>query len=421
MCKNSLFLALVISFVTLTSCHFGSKSEDMLEELRKKEYNVTFSFSAPVPGATEQTRVGMKDRGLLGVESRWEGNEQLALFDLDQVFVSTNQGGGSSAVMMKYQKAVDTEDHPFYDTLAIDYAEFEGNARVKGELKFENKRFALAFPGSAFGNLDCHSTSAELSFEGQSGTLDNIKANQLFAWGMSLGKLENEKEVELSEGQGACSSNLQWHSHVYGNEKIILDNKMSIIRFSMIYGQVSNVTDTTWMTLQDYLDTQNWQISSIEVADMDTISPLLSPVNLNLTSGEVSRVRPLANGERASLHVTPIGKLPEIKKENATPAVIGGSEGIAWGTTFYLSIPCPLNKSLPIHPLVTVSIVDASGKAVKNLYGSLERKVLKEGDYYMTAPIKLFDDQVKLQEDIKIFLYYHSSFVWGSNNPIEVY
>ena len=37
----------------------------------------------------------------------------------------------------------------------------------------------------------------------------------------------------------------------------------------------------------------------------------------------------------------------------------------------------------------------------------------------MTAPVVMLDDETKLQEEAKIYLYYHSSFVWDT--PIDIY
>ena len=52
-------------------------------------------------------------------------------------------------------------------------------------------------------------------------------------------------------------------------------------------------------------------------------------------------------------------------------------------------------------------------------FGAITTKTVKEGDYYMTAPVVMLDDETKLQEEAKIYLYYHSSFVWDS--PIDIY
>ena len=52
-------------------------------------------------------------------------------------------------------------------------------------------------------------------------------------------------------------------------------------------------------------------------------------------------------------------------------------------------------------------------------FGALSNKTVREGDYYMTAPVVMLDDETKLQEEAKIYLYYHSSFVWDT--PIDIY
>lgn len=413
--RSIIFVIFGLITFGFASCHFGDSAEEMLDKYSNTERDLIFTFGAEVPGGSS-TRVVGTDEGLDGVSSKWRGDESIALFDFGNVFITTN-GGGTSALALKYKKKEDPE-------FGIDFAKFEGTGRTKiSDAEIKGKTFALAYPYNKFDDKPCSSSSLDLSFNPQTGKLQDLYEYNHYAWGYTTGICKDD-EITLYEYQASCSSDLPWHSHTAGTERIVLDNKMSIIRFSMIYGLVNihddNSIDTTWMTLNDYLSRNNWKIDHIDVSNLESASYGIDRAELDLRTGQVLpkqdadsviRVQNLSNAPLV---------LMDIAEGDATPVSHEtGAEKVSWGTTFYLSVPCHY-KRLNIQPLLTIYTIDEVGNPAETYYGLVSTKELKEGDYYMTAPIKLVDNRVKLQEEAKIYLYYHSSFVWGDSDPIEI-
>lgn len=396
----------------VSSCHFGHSAEDILNKYNDVPRDLTFRFQASGPGG--QTRVILEDEELNGVRSTWEKEDQVALFDFGQVFVTTNGGKSNSALVLSYKEHADENPDD-----GIDFAVFAGQALAKmGDDVFNGKSFALVYPAKAVQDESCASTEVNFSFVGQDGSLEGLQKNYLCAWGCATG-ICADKVVTLYEGQTSCSSNLPWHAHLAGGEDIVLDNKMCIIRFSMVIGKVyAGDPDTTWMTLQQYLNTQNLEIASIDVANINPNQPGISEANLLLQTGELV----LSQAADSFVTVVPLDTLKEIRQENATPVSYeAGAERVAWGSTFYLSVPCPEKTKLDFHPLLTVKTRSKEDRLTMGptYFGAITTKTVKEGDYYMTAPVVMLDDETKLQEEAKIYLYYHSSFVWDS--PIDIY
>ncbi len=414
-----------LAVMLLSSCHFGHTAEEMRNKYNDVERDLTFTFSAVGPGGTSatttsSTRVYLQDDELDGVVSRWEEDDVIALFDFGEVFVATGGGSTNYALPLKYY-----EDAP--DTYGIDFAVFTGSARAKmGEDVFNGKPFALVYPHDKFKDVSAAETSLQLPFDGQLGSLGSLQENFLYAWGRAQGICQ-DAVVTLIEDQGPCSSRQEWHTHDTGSEIIVLDNKMAIIRFSMI---VANVTigdngrpDTTLMTLNDYLGS-DLDIESIEVQNLVSGAPGVTTVNLDLASGMVSG-EPTATGTLVIGHTNDTTGVAtrEIQQQDATPVNHSAdADSVAWGTTFYLAVPCPSETTLAYHPLITVHTRNnKTGLPGDTYYGAVSEKVIKEGDYYMTAPIVLFDNKARIDVEAKIYLYYHSSYVWSGDETIDVY
>ena len=396
----------------LCSCHFGKSADEMINRYNDVERELTFSFEVAQPGGGE-TRVSLEDLELNGVRSLWERTDVLSLFDFGQVFITTN-GGGRKAMSLSYVEPADEDPND-----GIDYAIFQGSGLAKmGDEVYNSKTFALAYPATYFGDLSCSSTQANLLFSGQDGTLFTIGRVYQYAWGRATGICQ-DRVVTLYEDQSECSSHLDWHPHALGSDRIVLDNKMCVIRFSMVCGKPAvGSTDTTWMTLQTYLKSQRLEIASIDVANLNSPEPGMGETQLNLQTGEVT---PLV-GADTFLTVVPLDTLKEIMEENATPDSFDpDARRVAWGSTFYLAVPCPTSTQLNIRPLLTVKTRSAEDHHTPGptYFGLLRSKTVKEGDYYMTAPVRMVDDKTRLVEEAKIYLYYHSSFVWDI--PIDIY
>lgn len=388
----------------------------MVNKYKNVERDMTFNFMASQPGGS--TRVYMTDEELNGIDSKWENSDAIAVFDFGKVFTGTNGGNSKNALALKYKEANDENPSD-----GIDYAKFEGKARAEmGEYPVNGENFALMFPYKKFADKPCGSISLTMDFETQDGTLDKLRKEFMYAWGFTLGICE-DAEVILQEAQAGCSSGLSWHGH--GGDKIILDNKMSIIRFSMIAGTANVQGDTVWETLDSYLKKQKLEVSRIEIDNHAGAAVPISKADIDLNSG---RVTPSEYGSSSLSVVAPGGAgltFKEIREEEATPTTVGGTERVAWGSTFYLSVPCPSNRQLDYKPYLTIytqsSIDHKTVQGCPVFVGSLERKTIKEGDYYMTAPIRVIDNKVQIVENAKIYLYHHSSYTWTDDESIDIY
>ena len=117
----------------VSSCHFGHSAEDILNKYNDVPRDLTFRFQASGPGG--QTRVILEDEELNGVRSTWEKEDQVALFDFGQVFVTTNGGKSNSALVLNYKEHADENPDD-----GIDFAVFAGQALAKmGDDVFNGK------------------------------------------------------------------------------------------------------------------------------------------------------------------------------------------------------------------------------------------------------------------------------------------
>ena len=414
--KNGLlFSGLVL--LSLTSCRLGRTAEEIRTQYNNVERNLTFTFGAQQPGTTggSDTRVTLVDNELEGVESRWESSDAIALFDFGAVFVDD-----PNAIALGYVEDAD-------DEYGIDYAVFSGSAKSKmGEDAPNEMPFALVYPCSRFESMPSSSTSVTLTFDEQYGSLEWLRQLHLYAWGSAIGRCEDGL-VTLREAQASCSSNLTWHSHKTGSEDIILDNKMSIIRFSMVVADITTDgngnPDTILTSLNDYLG-NDVDIDYIEVQNISATAPGISEATLDLASGLVSPSEDASSTVTVTHLADTTGvELREIEEQDATPVNHSAdADSVAWGTTFYLSVPCPVNTTLNIHPMLIVHTRNTTtGLPGATYYGAVSEKTIKEGNYYMTAPIWMFDNKAKLDVEAKIYLYYHSSYVWSGDDRIDIY
>lgn len=412
--KNSmLFLPMMLLLsVGVSSCHFGRSAEEIINQYNDQERDLVFRLTTSQPdGSVGGSRVSLTDNSLDGVTARWEGYEQLALFDYGAVFYDdkSEEGGSPYVPCLEYDKADDT--NPSDD---IDFASFVGEVHSKmGEGAMNGKPFALFFPTHVVAGLKSDATSVDLDFENQDGTLQRLSESYMFAWGKALGRCE-DGVVTFIDDMPNCNSS--WHDHGLDGEAVILDNKMAIVRFSILYQPTDEdgLANGERSTLNEFLADSGLVIHHIELENLENTVGFNKAV-LNLNSGNVSA----AVGAIDSLTLSsPNGylELDDIAKQDATPVSKDpDAEQFCWGTTFYVSFPCPVNKTLVLHPMIKIYTCDSKTHKLtsKTFYGLLGAHTIREGNYYMSSPVITTDNKAKLVESAKIYLYYHSSFVWG--------
>lgn len=403
--KRKFKAMLIASFVCvgLSSCHFGRSAEEMMNEYNDVERDLQFVLSSSNPDGST-SRASLADNQLLGLTSNWTSGDQLAIFDFGNVFYDgEDESNGSPLVPnLLYDKA-DDED----PTDDIDYGIFKGTIHSKmGEKTANSKEFAFVYPYKNFSLCYSDETQVDLDFNGQDGSLGLLAFQYQYAWGYAKGVCEGGV-VTFEDAIKNC--NTDWHAH--GGDCIILDNKMAIIRFSVLYQQTDEdgVYQGQPYSLSQFLRESDLKVHHIEIENLDdeygfTSAKLLLASGNVLPDGSASNIMQLSSTEG---YLT----LSEITKENA----IEGAKGVlCWGTTFYIAVACPNNATLALHPMVKIYTCDAKTNSVTDqvFYGILSTHIIKEGNYYMSSPIITVNSKAHLVESAKLFLYYHSSFVW---------
>lgn len=402
---------LLIMGVSSCNLHFGRSAEEIINKYNDQERDIVFQLNTSQPDGSTGSRVSLVDNSLNGVTARWQGWESVALFDFGAVFYDgvDKKGGSPFVPALDY----DREDDQIPDD-DVDFASFSGTIHSKmGEGAMNGKQFALFFPYGTVMNLKSNATSTELDFEEQDGTLSNIAGSYMFAWGLAQGICE-DGYVTFNDIQPRC--NTDWHEHGAQEGAVILDNKMAIVRFSVLYQPTDEdgLPNGERSTLNEFLADSGLLIHHIEIENLEKTAGFSKAV-LNLASGEVTE-HPSASD---SLTLTsPFGflELDDIAKKDATPVSNEpDAERFCWGTTFYVSFPCPVNRTLVLHPMIKIYTCDAATHRLTSrvFYGLLGAHTMREGNYYMSSPVITTDSKAKLVESAKIYLYYHSSFVWG--------
>jgi len=400
------FLVASLACTCLCACHFGRSAEEMMNEYNDIERDLLFTMSASGPDGSTSSRTSMVDNQIYGIETRWSEGDAVAIFDFGKVFYDgKDEADGSPLVpCLSFDE---NDDNNVSD--GSDDAVFTGVIHSKmGEKTTNGKSFAIVQPYNKMMLYYSDETDVTLDFTGQDGSLSNIALKYQYAWGMGKGVCENGV-VTLTDMMPNC--NVDWHDHAVG-DRVVLDNKMAVIRFSVLYQPTDDdgIKIGQPYELSKYLAENDLTVSYIDVENMDE-SDGFTAANLNLTSGIISAAPGAATTirlESTEGYLT----LKDIAKEDG---IVGAGDVRCWGTTFYLAVPCPTNGILPLHPMVKIHTCDVRTHVAsdKVFYGTLSTHIIKEANYYMSSPIITVDNKVHLEESAKLFLYYHSSFVWA--------
>ena len=399
-----------------TSCQFGDDVETQLSRYDNKVRQLDFAVTASrdMSGSSD-TRTTLTDNGLDGVDALWEANDQMALLDFGQVFTTDY-----NAQTLKSPYAICMTSTGNGGETQVG---FEASARAVISINPDYEyHFALLYPYKAFRTYTTDASTVELDFSGQDGSLDLIAESYQYAWGYTKAKV-GDKEITLTDAISDCANS---HDHSGCAEgELIMDNKMALMRVHLNYtvtaaditkGYTSQAEGTT-MTLNEYLESQNLEVSEIVVENIvytddggSTVTvPNIQTAELDLATGVTTE------GTGSSITLNPV-KVVEVSESDR----LTSDDVNVWGTVFYLAVPCPTVHKLDFHPFITVRTKDktsgASGQ--QTFFGQLSRKTLTEGKYYITGRLCLSTDAKKLNAETDIFLYYPSSFVW-SNIPLN--
>lgn len=412
----------------LTSCHFGD-----IDDVRPKDYaDVTRDFevrlAAITPSGGEATRTTLTDLFTNGLLATWDSDESIALFS-DQI------QEGEPAIRLT-GSGTDDEGTAFTPTY---FSTFTG----KGKLKVANsnitkpdkdgnifwnwqnrEEFYLAYPYDRFPAEETNNgqnTSVTLDFTGQDGTLETLGQNYQYAWGFTKGlaqghvsfgtlDLVDDMGGKCNIPQGASYENAHKNHNQAQNNGVVLDNKMSVIRFCLVHTDENTKVVSSF---DEYLSSKSgYQITKIilseETADDDV---LYNKASLTLNDGSVA-----GSGKGNIVIENPNGieltDIPKTYDSNITPVL--GNE-LSWGSAFYVAIPVPdATKVYDCHLEIHVTGNGITEDEVAGIYyANFRNRTFKEGNYYMTAPIDCSKrEQASIENEIRIYLYHNSSLVY---------
>lgn len=419
----------------LTSCHFGD-----VEDVRPKDYadeerqfSITLDATTPSGDVSRATRTNITDLFTDGLKVVWKAGDQIAMFgqqirDEKAVPLTAEEDGSNPHWFnQNSHNAYPAED----DEDFISWANFTGDAKLQvGNTKIVNGNpvwdetngnnssyFSFVYPYARFANESATASFVTLDFTEQSGKLaptpgtdksKTIATDYEYAWGYGKGFATGHVSfgsLTFVDAMGDKCNDSEAHlKHVYKDGGLVLDNKMSIVRFALVY-QPDEKSEELVM-FKDYIANAGCRITKITLRDNH--NHLYPTASLNLESGEVYGVT-AGNIEIDDYQGVSLENILPDDKENR-----GSKE--SWGSAFYLAIPVPekdmrMDCTLEIH-------VDGNNDAVAGLYyANFEERTFNEGRYYMTAPITCTKkEQASLDNEIRIYLYYKASLVYDIND-----
>lgn len=377
--------------MTITSCQFGD-----VEDVRPKDYALverefTITLDAMSPGNTDNasTRTQITDQHTYGLDIEWIASDEIALFGNG---VQTEDG---SVICLSQPEETEESDLVGGTTIDdnISWASFSAKNRMKIGNTNESLKFAFTFPYKKFMYESPSATQVNLNFNGQDGTLGHLQNEYHYAWGLADGTIKgNSSEGELTFEDamgGMCNAPDAHnnHSDYDHHEGVVLDNKMSVIRFSLVHQK----TNGTLESFQKFIGSD--EITSIVLHDDN--NSMYNTATLNLSNGVVTGVDKgsiTIRNNSSSLNLIEITQDDELS-----------SNGNSWGTTFYLSLPVPDNEAR-YKCWLEIRVGNDS------YYVYMTERTFTEGRYYLTKPLVCYNDKsMAMLNPIEIMLDYEAT------------
>lgn len=411
-CKKAVAcgLTLVSASFLLSSCHFGD-----VDDVRPKEYddvirNFTISLDAVTPTGGSAVRTAISDRTLNGLDIVWTAGDEIAMFCHD-ASVQTD----SKQPVIKLSQASDIEssdvanaDNP--DEL-VSWASFTAKTQLKAgntaNLEVSHN-YSFVYPYSQVAHEQSNASSIYLDFTGQDGSLATLQRKYHYAWGVGAGSVAGDADnakMNFTDVTGSLCNDAVAHANHKSWEEgnVVLDNKMSIIRFSLVhqddngtktsfkqYLEQNNLGEITQIILHD----DNGNLSDVAMLDVKN-GNVQNDGSSTICLGNLDNVRP---------------SFIEITEQGANSDL--SANGQSWGTTFYVSIPVQNKKAelkcwLEIH-------VGSQGQDVYYVY--MQNRTFAEGRYYLTAPL-ICTDKKTAELNLQTVFDYESTQI--TNVPNE--
>lgn len=392
-------MAAVTGSLLLVSCHFGD-----IDDVRPKDYdNVVRDFKVSLdavnPTSSSETRTLITDLTLNGLDISWSAGDEIAMFCHD---ASIQTDDKMPAVRLTQPEDIESSDRENATTPddEVSWASFRAQVQLKAANSSrleDNHTFSFVYPYSQVGHEMSNAQSIYLDFTGQDGSLQSLQSKYHYAWGIGAGSItgnDQKAEMDFTDVMGDKCNDAKAHASHNAWEKgnVVLDNKMSIIRFSLVHKKSDG-------TLENF--SQYKRITNIILHEEN--GNLYNVAKLDVASGKVSgeNLGSIFLGNDADRQPS----LTEIEPGDELSA-----NGDSWGSTFYVSIPVPDDKAIYKCWLEVKCGNDSYFAYMKDCS-------FKEGRYYLTKPIVCTDKKSALLNPIEIMLDYEAE--QSSNVPME--
>lgn len=388
-------MAAITGSLLLVSCHFGD-----IDDVRPKDYdNVVRDFKVSLdavnPTSSSKTRTLITDLTVNGLDISWSAGDEIAMFCHDANIQTDDK---MPAVRLTQPEDIESSDRENGTTPddEVSWASFTAQVQLKAANSSrleDNHTFSFVYPYSQVGHEMSNAQSIYLDFTGQDGSLQSLQSKYHYAWGIGAGTVTgdaNNADMNFSDVMGDKCNDAKAHADHSAWEKgnVVLDNKMSIIRFSLVHQK----SDGTLENFSQYKNITN-------IIFHEENGSLYNVAKLDVASGKVS-------GEnQGSIYLgNDADRKPKLTEIYPTDDL--SANGQSWGSTFYLSIPVPDNNAIYKCWLEVKCGNDTYFAYMKDCS-------FNEGRYYLTKPVVCTDKKSALLNPIEIMLDYEAE--QGSN------
>ncbi|MBQ0057677.1 MAG: hypothetical protein KBT20_08480 [Bacteroidales bacterium] len=357
----------------LTAC--GVDDQDVLKAIPSDyadvERSFTFTLNATAPGNGDAgaTRTKITDRQAFGLDICWNKDDKLAVF--------SNCITSDKPVKLEVMEPISASD--VMDNNFASWAMFAGTGSMTAGNTVNNARaneqlFALVYPFEAFSSLAPNSSSVVLDFDRQTGDLKTLQEHFQYAWGLTSGVINGDDQsawITPHDMIGDRCNHPDIHPGHNYDESVLLDEKMSILRFSLVHKN----NDNSLISFSDYLTSIGTTLQTIMLIDDN--GNIRSQASLDLYTGQVTAIENYID----YITITPKDNATSIAFTEIDPKSELSAGGKSWGSSFYVSIPVPDSKAVYDFLLM---LIDSGG----NYYHvAMNRRSFNEGSYYITEPL----------------------------------
>jgi len=396
-------LHVAIFLSLLTSCKFG-EGEDGLEALTKKKRLLNYHCSIALPTLLQNDSVVLDDMGVSGLNINWESYSDIAVMGKEFQVQKDTFGDASLPFPLKlsYNRYLDSniELEDSYSVLSYDFSAYTKHGN--GEYYATPVNFVYPYRRiitSSGDTLKANADSIPIDFNYQDGLLSSIQERFYLAMGHSLAICDKNDVTMVDSAHCHLGHDHDSQRH----RRVLLDTKIAIVRLSLIVPAQEDYT------LREFIQGKNmsgysYYVDKVQLHNLKDNGSGISRAQLNLNSGWMEPQKSAINYLTITDEKNHFRNHSEIARKDEQVWSTGSEEKASWGTSIYVAIPCTEEGFLEISPMIVVTIKEYTQSTAKQYYGTIDPVKLKEGGYYITSPIKLYDSREKADNPAQLFM-----------------